>query len=164
MSMFSSINNPGKPAEEQLRKWLDKPEAGYSFDRIPDQMTGKKGSTNICDFVLFKSPYQYYIESKSTWEDRFDFNMLTDEQYKGLLKKSKIKNVFGVVVVLFASYQRAFIIDIREIDRLINSGKKSLNIKKIDKWGIAYKEIQTIPSRKQYLDYTGEFAVKENQN
>lgn len=164
MSMFSSINNPGKPAEDQLRKWLDKPEAGYSFDRIPDQMTGKKGSTNICDFVLFKSPYQYYIESKSTWEDRFNFSMLTDDQYKGILKKSQIQNVFGVVVVLFASYQRAFIIDIREIDRLVQSGKKSLNIKKIDKWGIAYKEIQTIPSRKQYLDYIGEFEVEENQN
>lgn len=162
--MFSLINNPGKPAEDQLRKWLDKPEAGYSFDRIPDQMTGKKGSTNICDFVLFKSPYQYYIESKSTWEDRFNFSMLTDDQYKGLLKKSRIQNVFGVVVVLFASYQRAFIIDIREIDRLVQSGKKSLNIKKIDKWGIAYKEIQTIPSRKQYLDYIGEFEVEENQN
>ena len=162
MSMFSSINNPGKPAEDQLRKWLDKPEAGYSFDRIPDQMTGKKGSTNICDFVLFKSPYQYYIESKSTWEDRFNFSMLTDDQYKGLLKKSQIQNVFGVVVVLFASYQRAFIIDIREIDSLVQSGKKSLNIKKIDKWGIAYKEIQTIPSKKQYLDYIGEFEVAES--
>jgi hypothetical protein len=60
---------------------------------------------------------------------------------------------------LFAEVQRAFIIDINEIDRLMQSGKKSLNIKKINKWGITYTEIQTIPSRKALLDYTGEFCV-----
>ena len=31
--------------------------------------------------------------------------------------------------------------------------KHSLNIKKIDEWGIPYVEIQTIPSRKELLDY-----------
>ena len=103
----------------------------------------------------------YYIESKATWEDRFDFSMLTPTQHDGLLKKSKIPNVYGVVIVLFAHHQRAFIIDINEIKRLEDMGRKSLNIKKIDSWGITYTEIQTIPNnRKTYLDYTGEFTVK----
>lgn len=149
----------GKKAEKKIAEWLDRPEEGYSFDRIPDQMTGFFGSKNICDFTLFKAPYQYYIESKATWEERFDFSMLTDTQYDGLLGKSKIKNVFGYVIVLFASHKRAFIIDIRDIDSLVQQGKKSLNIKKIDKWGIPYKEIKTIPSRKELLDYDTEDNV-----
>jgi len=34
---------------------------------------------------------------------------------------------------------------------------KSLNIKKITKWPIPYKEIRTIPNnRKEFLDYEGE--------
>ena len=33
---------------------------------------------------------------------------------------------------------------------------KSINIKKIDKWSIPYKEIRTVPSRKEFLDYEGE--------
>ena len=152
-------SNVGKKAENKIAEWLDRPEEGYSFDRIPDQMTGFFGSKNICDFTLFKSPYQYYIESKATWEDRFDFSMLTDTQYDGLLGKSKIKNVFGYVIVLFASHKRAFILDIRDIDSLVQQGKKSLNIKKIDKWGIPYKEIKTIPSRKELLDYDKEDNV-----
>lgn len=160
---FNVDTSIGKKAEAKIKEWLDKPEEGYCFDRIPDQMTGFYGSKNICDFTLFKSPNMYYIESKATWEDRFDFSMLSSTQHDGLLEKSKIPNVYGVVIVLFAHHQRAFIIDINEIKRLEDSGKKSINIKKIDNWGITYTEVQTIPnSRKTFLDYTGEFIVKSS--
>jgi hypothetical protein len=157
----------GKKAEKKIKEWLDRPEDGYCLDRIKDQLSGMWGSKNICDFTLFKSPEFYYIESKETENDRFDFRNITgfdtpDDkscQYGGLLYKSKIAHVHGVIVLLFTSYKRAFTIDINEIRRLDLSGVKSLNIKKIDKWGIRYTEIQTIPSRKQLLDYEGEFDV-----
>lgn len=156
---FNVDTTLGKKAEAKIREWLDRPEEGYCFDRIPDQMTGFYGSKNICDFTLFKSPNMYYIESKATWEDRFDFNMLTQTQHDGLLAKSNISNVFGIVIVLFASYKRAFIFDIRHIAKLESEGIKSLNIKKINKWVIPYQEIQTVPSRKQLLDYTGDLPI-----
>jgi len=158
----------GKKAEAKVQEWLDKPQDGYCFDRIPDQMTGQYGSKNICDFTLFKSPYMYYIESKSTWEDRFDFSMITEYQHDNLLLKSEIDKVYGFIVVLFASYKRAFLIDIREIKRLEDEGTKSLNILKISKWKCKYAEIETVPSRKQLLDYTGDIeqyaqrATEEN--
>lgn len=151
----------GKEAERKIKEWLDRPEDGLCFDRIKDQMTGFYGSKNICDFTLFNSPYMYYIESKATWEDRFDFSMLSETQHDGLLEKSTIHNVYGIVIVLFAHHQRAFVIDINEIKRLEDMGKHSLNIKKIDKWDCLYTEIETVPNnRKVYLDYTGELTVK----
>lgn len=146
----------GKKAEEKIREWLDKPELGYSFDRFYDQMTGfYRTSRNICDFVCYKYPYQYYIESKSTYEDRFNFSMLTETQHDGLLEKSKIPGVYGLVIILFATYKRAFIVDIKDIKKLEDSNKKSLNIKKINKWDIPYAEIPSTPSRKSLLDYDG---------
>lgn len=154
-------NDLAKKAEAKIREWLDRPEEGYCFDRIPDQMTGHFGSKNICDFTLFKSPFKYYLESKATWEDRFDFSMITDYQYEKMLEKSKIDMVFSYIVVLFASYQRAFLIDIRDIEYMIEKlNQKSLNIKKIDKWPIPYKEVVTVPnSRKKLLDYRHEDNV-----
>lgn len=147
----------GKKAEEKIKQWLDKPENGYSFDRFYDQMTGYfMTSRNICDFVCYKYPNQYYIESKATYEDRFNFSMLTDTQHDGLLQKSKTHGVYGLVIVLFATYQKAFILDIRDIKKLEDDGKKSLNIKKRDKWNTSYAEIPTIPSRKSLLDYDGD--------
>lgn len=149
----------GKKAERKLKEWLDRPDDGYDFNRIPDQLSGQWGSKNICDFTLYIEPYNHYIESKATIHDRFDFSMITDFQYESLMKKSKIKGCYGLVVVLFATYQRAFILKIQDIDKLIHEGNKSLNITKIAKWTIPYKEIETIPSRKQLLDYTGEWSI-----
>ena len=63
----------GKKAEHKIREWLDKPEEGYCFDRIPDPIGGYFGQKNICDFTCFKSPNMWYIESKATESDSFDF-------------------------------------------------------------------------------------------
>ena len=94
----------GKKAENKIREWLDKPEQGYSFDRFYDQMTGfYLTSRNICDFVCYKYPNIYYIESKSTYSDRFDFKMIQPHQKEGLLLKSSIKGCYGFVIVLFAT-------------------------------------------------------------
>ena len=154
MSLNSDV---GKDAEDKIREWLDRPEFGFCFDRIPDQMTGQFGSKNICDFILFKSPEFYYIESKATWEDSFKFSMLTKTQYNGLVDKDKIDHVHGIVTVLFASYKRAFWIPIESIKTLSDSGKKSINITKISKWNFDYTEIITIPNnRKKLLDYSEE--------
>lgn len=154
----------GKKAEQKIKEWLDRPKDGYSFDRIPDQMSGMYGSSNICDFVLFKSPNQYYIESKATYEDRFDFAQITDNQRTKLLEKSQIKHVFGLVIVLFATYKRAFVLDIQDVQKMIDSGKKSINIKKIESWPVQFREIRTIENkRKILLDYAGEIEdyIKE---
>lgn len=147
----------GKKAESKIKAWLDHPEAGYSFDRIPDQLSGFYGSSNICDFVCYKYPYMYYIESKATYHDRFDFTMISDIQRNGLVQKDKIEGVYGLIIVLFAEYQRAFILSATDIQKCLDENiTKSLNIKKIEKWPIKFAEIQTIPSRKQLLDYQGD--------
>lgn len=167
----------GKKAEQKIREWLDRPQDGYSFDRIPDQMNGfYQVSRNICDFTCYKYPYMYHIESKATEHDRFNFSQLTDKQRDGLLVKSKIPGNYGLVILLFSEYKRAFIFNIKDIAEFIDPDTpieeqnkhvkdgdiigrlkiKSVNIKKIDKWEIPYWEIETIPSRKMFLDYTGE--------
>ena len=156
---MSGIGNDGlgKKAEDKIKTWLNRPDLGYSFDRLYDQMTGYfMTSRNICDFICYKYPNQYYIESKATYEDRFNFSMLTETQHDGLLTKSTIPGAYGLVIVLFATYQQAFILDIRDIKALEDGGKKSLNIKKIDRWGIPYAMIPTTPSKKSLLDYEGD--------
>lgn len=152
----------GKKAEGKIREWLSPKSDDPSkwFYRLPDQMTGKYGSTNPCDFFYFKFPTFWAIESKATWADRFDFSMLTEHQHDSLLEYSTRDNVNGVVIVLFASYKRAFVIDINEIKRLEDQNIKSLNIKKIAKWPCRYYEIPAIPNaRKQLLDYTGDLVM-----
>jgi len=150
-------DNLGKRAELKIKTWLDRPEDGYSFDRIPDQMNGFYNSCNICDFICFKAPYMYYIESKATWAERFEWNRVTEFQRKNLLKKSKINNVYGLVIVLFATQRRAFVFQIEDIQKQMDDKIMSVNIDKIDKWTIPYSEIRMeVNPRKQIPDYVGE--------
>lgn len=144
--------NLGKQAEQRIYTWLNRPADGFDMHRLPDQVSGFYGSKNPSDFILYKYPYQAYIESKATYEDRFSFDMLSDFQHASLADKNRIRGVCGFVIVLFASYKRAFIINIAEIDKLIEQGKKSINIKKL--WNFKFYEIRTIPNnRKTLLDY-----------
>ena len=159
-------NNLGKKAETKIKEWLDKPDQGYCFERIPDQLTGFYGSRNICDFYLYVWPNMYYIESKATWGDSFSFKSLTDNQREKMAEKSKLNGVYSVVIVLFASYRRAFMFNVADIQKSLSEGKNkmSLNVKHIDKWFIPYVEIQTIPNkRKQILDYADDFEYLVHQ-
>lgn len=148
----------GKQAETKIKDWLDHPERGYAFTRLYDQMTGfYQVSRNPCDFIVYKQPNVYYIESKALWGDRFDFINIQPHQMKGLMDKSKIPGVYGLVIVLFATYHRAFAFHATDINRLEESGVKSVNITKIDSWKLPYKEIRTIDNpRKKWKDYEGD--------
>ena len=146
----------GKKAEKKIKEWLDHPELGYSFDRLPDQMTGFYGSKNICDFTLYKYPLFFYIESKATWQPRFDLDMISENQMTKLLEKSFIEGIWSIVIVLFATEKRAFIFNIQDLHWMLENGPKSLNISKIKHWPIPYVEIPTMSnSRKELLDYVG---------
>lgn len=156
----------GKKAEDKLKLWLDRPDLGYSFYRIKDQMTGFYGSKNPCDFIVYKSPSICYLESKATWKDRFDFSMVTDNQRIELVTRSSVAGVHGILAVLFAGHQRMFLMrasDLFSVDGhsgeavLKDDNVKSLNIKKLGQWTIPYVEVSTIPSRKQLLEYDGDF-------
>lgn len=98
------------------------------------------------------------IESKSTMNDRFDFDAITDNQKKKMHEAAQVEGVTSYIMLLFASYQEAYLINIEDILKLEENGKKSLNIKKKDKWTQPYISIRTIPSRKQLLDYDLEQA------
>lgn len=146
----------GKKAEAKVKEWLDHPDLDLCFDRIPDQLSGFYGSKNICDFTFYKYPYYYYIESKASWKDSFSFSMISENQRTKMCEKAKIRGVRSIVIFLYATYQRAFIFNILDIQGLLDNGTKSLNIKKREKWSIPTVEIPTIQSRKELLDYSGD--------
>lgn len=75
-------------------------------------------------YVLQK-PVHVYIESKETEHDRFDFPCCPTASTQGY-SKVQIQNCFGIVIVLFASHKRAFILNIQDIDAYIKAGKSQL--------------------------------------
>ena len=117
--------NRGKQFEDVIRKSFEKV-SDVSIDRLHDQTTGFKGSQNICDFIVYKEPYEYYIECKSVHGASLPFSNITDTQWSGLLEKSKIEGVFAGIIVWFVDKEVTKFIPIELLDVLRKSGDKSI--------------------------------------
>ena len=117
--------NRGKQFEQKIRQaFLKVP--NVSVDRINDQTTHYKGSTNICDFIVYKKPYEYYIECKSVHGNTFPFSNITDTQWQGLLEKSKINGVVAGVICWWVDKDVTRFLSIQDLQLARDFGDKSI--------------------------------------
>ena len=117
--------NRGKQFELVFKECCKKVD-GVSIDRLHDQTNGFAGSSNICDFIVYKKPYEYYFECKSIHGNTFPLSNLTDKQYKGLLEKSKIKGVVAGVIVWWIDKDVTRFIPIKTVYEFKSLGYKSI--------------------------------------
>ena len=98
--------NRGKDFEHVIRKSFERVR-GVSIDRLNDNTAGFKGVAGICDFIVYKHPYEYYFECKSVHGNRLSmhsndpkkqYGNITNKQWEGLLEKSKIPGVTAGIV------------------------------------------------------------------
>ena len=105
--------NRGKQFEKVVQKAFEEIE-GVSIDRLHDQTTGYAGSSNICDFLVYRKPYLHYIECKSVHGNILSIHSnpkpdskgvlhgfygdITDKQWLGLLHKSMVEGVIAGVL------------------------------------------------------------------
>lgn len=116
----------GKQFEDVIRKAFEKV-PNVSIDRLHDQTTHWKGSSaNICDFIVYKEPYEYYIECKSVHGNTLPFSNITDTQWNGLLEKSKIEGVFAGVICWWTQKDTTLFIPIQILEAERLEGKKSI--------------------------------------
>ena len=127
--------NRGKDFEGQVHDGFAKID-GVSIDRLPDPMAGYAGVRNICDFLVYKYPTQYYIECKSCYgntlsihsnDPKKKYGAITNNQWEGLLEKSKIHGVRAGVLVWFIDHDLTFWYDIRLLQECKDYGMKSIS-------------------------------------
>ena len=117
--------NRGKKFENVIKEsFLKVP--NVSIDRLHDQTNGFKGSQNICDFIVYKEPYEYYIECKSVHGASLPFSNITETQWKGLLEKSKIEGVFAGVICWWVDKDVTLFLPIQILNQLRRTDNKSV--------------------------------------
>lgn len=142
---MSNINR-GKQFEQQIREAFEKV-PGCSVDRLPDQMSGFAGSSNICDLMVYKYPKLFYIECKSCYGNTLNFGNITEKQWSGLMEKSEIYGCIPGIIVWFIDHDRTVFITIWELMYHKSRGFKSINVKDLgDEW-TAYD----IPGKKKRI-------------
>ena len=141
--------NRGKKFETVIKEsFLKVP--NVSIDRLHDQTTGFKGSQNICDFIVYREPYEYYFECKSVHGASLPFSNITETQWKGLLEKSKIEGVFAGVICWFIDKDITRFIPIQMLEIL----KIELNAKSI-RFDFLHPDVVYIRGKKKrvFFDY-----------
>lgn len=150
--------NYGKQFEQVVREAFEKV-PNVSIDRLHDQTTGWKGSANICDFIVYREPYEYYFECKSINRGTFPFSNITDTQWNGLLQKSQIEGVFAGVICWFIDKDATFFIPIQVLNHDKSIGHKSISCKSC----YEYSSIVEITGKKKrvFFDYDMEKFLDE---
>lgn len=117
--------NRGKQFESVVRSAFEKV-PNVSIDRLHDQTNGFKGSQNICDFIVYKEPYEYYFECKSVHGASLPLSNITETQWNGLLQKSQIEGVFAGVICWWVDKDVTKFIPIQALQWNKENGYKSI--------------------------------------
>lgn len=135
--------NRGKQFEEVIKQSFLKVH-NVSIDRLHDQTNGFAGSSNICDFIVFREPYQYYIECKAVHGNTLSINSIdkrgkgeiygniTKKQWEGMLEKSKILGVFAGVMCWFIDHDVTMFIPIQTLQMMKTLEYKSVRYDILD--------------------------------
>ena len=98
-----------------------------SLERLPDQMSGHRGSKNPCDYLFYMYPNMYYLECKTTHENTFPISGLT--QYDNLMERQGRRGVRSGVLIWFIKHDKIVYVPVKTFKQLKDEGKKSVNIK-----------------------------------
>lgn len=148
----------GKKFEQVVREAFEK-NPNISIDRLPDPTGGYLGVRNICDFIVYKYPFQVYLECKVQQGNTLNFeSRISGNQWNGLLEKSKIPGVVAGVLVWFIDHDVTTFVPIQELETLRDGhGQKSLHINHL-------KTCFNIPlggkKRRIFFDYSAEGFLK----
>ena len=128
-------NNLGKEWEDIVEEWLK--ENNICYDRIHDQMSGKKGSTNVCDYDAYIYPHMYYLECKECASSLFNMlQNISEYQWIRMLQKDTFPGVRAGYVIWMSGANRAFWVSPLTLNLYYSAGKKSVSVGDLEAGGI----------------------------
>lgn len=117
--------NRGKQFEEQIKAgFITVPD--LVIERLPDPQNGYAGVRNICDFFVYSFPFLMFLECKSCYGHRLPFSNITENQWNGLLEKSKYSGVVAGYMVWFIDHDITVFIPATVLKKMKDNGAKSI--------------------------------------
>ena len=106
-----------------------------SVYRLYDTMGGYSGIANVSDFIIYKKPYQYFIECKSVKgntlsisgnDPKRKYGMISNTQWDGMLEMSKVDGVYAGVICWWTERDVTAFLPIQLLNELYNTWHKSI--------------------------------------
>lgn len=152
------MKNRGKDFEKKFREdFLKNPKCVFIY-RIPDQLSGYKGSsTNICDFIVYNDSKLYLIETKSHNGNTWPFSSFP--QYNRMVEYVGKPGIRVGVVLWLVDKDTVVYLPLNTIKEMILEGKKSFNIKDLQNEN--YRVI-LIPSKKKRIFMDSDYSILDD--
>lgn len=117
----------GKDFEGYVKRDLEKIE-GVDVIRLYDPVGGYSNVKNICDFIVYKKPYMFCLECKSTNENTLNYAEIS--QYTALTNQLQFDGVKPGVLIWYIKHKQVYWVsaEYMKIQRE-ECNKKSINIK-----------------------------------
>ena len=116
----------GKLFEKHFKEQMDKQENVFCL-RLPDPMGGFKGLANICDFIVYKYPFLYLFELKTTSGSSLPFANISEKQFYGLKEvEEKFVTIKAGFLVWFYDKDITYFVFPSVLHGLQQQGKKSI--------------------------------------
>ena len=151
--------NRGKDFEGVIRECFERID-DVSIDRLHDQTNGYKGSQNICDFIVYRQPYEHYFECKSVHGNTLPFSNITETQWNGLLAKSQIEGVIAGIICWWIDKDITLFIPIQELNSLREFLPQSKSIRYDFEYGIKIEG----KKKRVFFDYDLESFLNDLDN
>ena len=136
--------NRGKQFESKLKEDFSKLPGAFIY-RVPDNMSGYRGITGICDFIGFKKPKIFFLEAKTILGNTFPLTNFT--QFDKLMSIPNHDGIHRGVIIWFQDHQKVIYVPVLTIAKMKQDGKKSVNIRTIDTDGYDYLNIPSVQKR-----------------
>lgn len=130
------MRDRGKAFENAFKKSCEK-YADISIDRVNDNMSFYQGSEGICDFIVYKKPYECYIECKSHNGNILPFNCIIPKKkteskrkqkskFERMLEKADLAGVTAGYIIWLVDKDITFFLDVRDLKQALDLGYKSI--------------------------------------
>ena len=119
----------GKKFEDRFKTdWQESVPNSLCY-RLYDTTSGFYGVGNVADFICYKYPCIYLIDTKSIQGNTLPFSDL--RQFDKMLQYKNIKGAQVGFIVWFVDHDRVLWIPVQTMEKIKNEGLKSFNIRKM---------------------------------
>ena len=139
--------NTGKKFEEDIKNSIDSTAFLYRLRDSGGSWQGGNKSrftpSNICDFILFKSPKMYLLELKSHKGKSIPYTAI--KQLDKLLEVSnrKLENLKTLFLLNFADLEETYVIEVESVASIRDSkSRKSLSIEDVREYGYKVEQVK----------------------
>lgn len=133
--------NRGKQFENQVEAGLRRvPDT--SVTRLIDPQAGFAGVYNVCDFIAYHYPHQFFLECKSCYGNTLSihtnnpknrYGAISNGQWDGLSEAALTVGTVSGVLAWFIDHDETLFIPIQVLQEMRDAGCKSVNIKTVDR-------------------------------